>query len=198
MPELADAYEQRLPLLQELAERMERDLVEHLQDQGHVDRISFRAKGLDSFVRKSQRDEQPYDSPLAEVEDQIAGRVLVLFLSDVEPVQAAVETAFQPVELELKRPTKYNEFDYESFHGVYAIPPQHVPAGWGDLTDMPQTFELQVRTLFQHAYAEPQHDLGYKPEGPLDEETRRQLAWIAASSWGADQALERVRSHLDS
>jgi ppGpp synthetase/RelA/SpoT-type nucleotidyltranferase len=48
----------------------------------------------------------------------------------------------------------------------------------------------------QHAYAEPQHDLAYKPETPPSDEIRRELAWVAASSWGADQALERVRVEL--
>jgi ppGpp synthetase/RelA/SpoT-type nucleotidyltranferase len=62
---------------------------------------------------------------------------------------------------------------------------------------MPETFELQVRTLFQHAYAEPQHNLGYKPgDAQLTDEVRRELAWVAASSWGADQALDRVREQL--
>ena len=101
------------------------------------------------------------------------------------------------VEQDHKRPTQYNEFDYESVHGVYVLPPQYLPAGWEAQEDMPETFELQVRTLFQHAYAEPQHDLGYKPGGAdLTEETRRELAWIAASSWGADHALDRVRAQL--
>lgn len=44
-----------------------------------------------------------------------------------------------------------------------------------------------------HAYAEPQHDLSYKAAADLPSEIRRELAWVAASAWGADQAYERVR-----
>lgn len=95
-----------------------------------------------------------------------------------------------------RRPDRYNEFDYESFHAVYGIPPQAKPDGWDEREDLPRTFELQIRTLLQHAYAEPQHDLAYKPDTPPTDEIRRELAWVAASTWGADQALERVRDKL--
>lgn len=57
---------------------------------------------------------------------------------------------------------------------------------------MPETFELQVRTLFMHAWAEPQHNLGYKSPGDLSKEHRRHLAWIAASAWGADRGSRRL------
>jgi putative GTP pyrophosphokinase len=45
-----------------------------------------------------------------------------------------------------------------------------------------------------HAYAEPQHNIGYKPTGELPRQIKRELAWIAASAWGADQAFERLNA----
>lgn len=65
---------------------------------------------------------------------------------------------------------------FRPVEGEYRRPPQH--------------------TLFQHAYAEPQHDVAYKPAEQLTDDDRRELAWVAASAWGADQALERVRARL--
>lgn len=45
-----------------------------------------------------------------------------------------------------------------------------------------------------HAWAEPQHDMGYKGDpGP---EVKRELAWIAASAWGADRTLNEVARKL--
>jgi ppGpp synthetase/RelA/SpoT-type nucleotidyltranferase len=61
---------------------------------------------------------------------------------------------------------------------------------------MPTTFELQIRTLCMHAWAEPQHDVGYKSAEELSREDRRELAWIAASIWGADHGFERVLKRL--
>jgi hypothetical protein len=48
----------------------------------------------------------------------------------------------------------------------------------------------------QHGYAEPSTDLACKPEATLSDEIRQEPAGVAASSWGADQALERVRVEL--
>ena len=196
--ELRRAYRERLPLLEELAARLERELKRQFDGVPHIDRISFRAKGTDSFLDKvlERRLEPGYGEPLIEVEDQVAGRILVFFVSDIEPARANAEQVFTPVEAVHRRPERYNEFDYESFHAIYGIPPQAKPDGWDEREDLPRTFELQIRTLFQHAYAEPQHDLAYKPDTPPTDEIRRELAWVAASAWGGDQALERVRDKL--
>lgn len=194
MADLRESYESRLPVLDQLAGRLEVELCDHFKGRPHIDRISFRVKEAKSFLAKSQRDIQPpYEHPLIEIEDQIAGRILVLFPADVPLVVEHLNRLLSPVEYEHKRPTRYNEFDYESVHGVYTLPPPYLPPRWQEHNDMPQTFEMQIRTLFQHAYAEPQHDLGYKPDGPIDDDIRRELAWIAAGCWGGDQALERVR-----
>ena len=194
MLDLREAYELRRPVLKQVAGRLEVELQDHFDGRPHIDRISFRVKGVDSFVDKAEREiKLPYDHPLAEIEDQIAGRILVLFTDDVADTVAHLNQLLTPVEHDHKRPTRYNEFDYESVHGVYTFPPPYLAPGWDEHEDMPQTFEMQVRTLFQHAYAEPQHDLGYKPDMPIDDDIRRELAWIAAGCWGGDQALERVR-----
>jgi ppGpp synthetase/RelA/SpoT-type nucleotidyltranferase len=196
--DLRAAYEERLPLLQELAAKLEHETRRQFEGVPHIDRISFRAKGVESFLEKvlERRVDPPYAEPLIEVEDQVGGRILVFFVSDVDSAREQAERLFTPVEAVLRRPETYNVFDYESFHAIYGISPASKPAGWDERDDLPRTFELQIRTLFQHAYAEPQHDLAYKPETPPSDEIRRELAWVAASSWGADQALERVRVEL--
>jgi ppGpp synthetase/RelA/SpoT-type nucleotidyltranferase len=198
--ELEARYNERRPLLEQLGVNLEHEVRRHLDGIPHIDRISFRAKGTTSFLEKvlERNVEPPYEAPLIEVEDQVAGRLLVFFISDVEPTRIQAERMFTPVEAILRRPAHYNVFDYESFHAIYSIPPPMKPAGWNERDDLPRTFELQIRTLFQHAYAEPQHDLAYKPATPPSDDVRRELAWVAASSWGADQALERVRVELKS
>jgi len=87
---------------------------------------------------------------------------------------------------------KDEEFGYESHHLICMIPPQAKHIGWNNLEDAPRTFELQVRTLFMHAWAEPQQDPEYKAAEDLPREMLRELSWIAAPSWGPDQAFERI------
>jgi ppGpp synthetase/RelA/SpoT-type nucleotidyltranferase len=58
---------------------------------------------------------------------------------------------------------------------------------------LPQFFELQVKTLFQHAWSEANHDLGYKPGAtPLSSSEKRQLAFTSAQAWGADHIFDEL------
>lgn len=189
---LAARYQQRLPLLAELRTTLETNARAALAGVRHIDRISFRTKSLDSFIGKCLPEGKPlrYTDPLRDVEDQVAGRVIVLFEHDLEVVQDELESYFNLVQAERKRPERASEFGYESDHLVITIAEHHKPADWDTLDDMPVTFELQIRTLFMHAWAEPQHDLGYKPGRPLTHDDQRKLAWGASSAWGADRNLE--------
>ncbi len=191
---LKAAYSSRIEILQSTAARLETKVQDDLSELGHIDRVSFRAKGIESFVEKvlERKVEPPYKHPLTEVEDQIAGRVLVFFLSDIEFVRSRLEQVFTFVESTRREPKKDAEFGYESHHTVCVIPPEVKSNDWNDQPDMPNTFELQIRTLCMHAWAEPQHDVGYKSTEELTREDRRELAWVAASIWGADHAFERV------
>jgi hypothetical protein len=109
--------------------------------------------------------------------------------TDIQVVLDKLKSAFNEVESERKGPNSGWKFGYESHHLVCMIPPLAVPIGWNDLDDMPKTFELQVRTLFMHAWAEPQHDLGYKGPEDIPVAIQREWAWAAAAAWNGDQTL---------
>jgi GTP pyrophosphokinase len=62
-----------------------------------------------------------------------------------------------------------------------------------DRSMMPTFFELQIKTLFQHAWSEAEHDLGYKPGmKPLTPDETRRLAFTAAQAWGADHIFDEL------
>jgi putative GTP pyrophosphokinase len=196
MPDDIEArYGSRLALLEDLANALREECADALARMAHIDRVAFRVKSSAAFVAKARdpANDPPYLDPLIEIEDQVAGRVIVFFLNDIDNVEDRLSRSFRTVERVHRKPSRDAEFGYESRHFIYSIPVQLVPHGWIERADVPTTFELQVRTLMMHAYAEPQHDLQYRAPTDLAPETRRELAWIAASTWGADQAYERVR-----
>jgi putative GTP pyrophosphokinase len=187
---LRSAYAARGPLLEELAARLDRATRAALDGVPHIDRICFRVKEQGSFVKKAISPK--YTSPLTELEDQVAGRVITFFRDDIPIVRERLTEWFGDVEHVIKEPAGPTEFGYESDHYVFVITEHQKPEGWQNHAEMPTTFELQVRTLFMHAWAEPQHDLGYKTDTSLDRETARELAWVAASAWGADRTLNEI------
>jgi len=196
MPDdLADLYNARRSLLELSLKAIQDETNAALANVRHIDRISFRVKNTASFVKKAcdRKTTPPYQDPLTEIEDQIAGRIIVFFLTDILIVLNRLQGTFTAIERKYMRPLKDHEFNYESHHLICILPPHLKPNGWSERTDLPSTFEIQVRTIFMHAYAEPQHDIGYKAASELPSEIRRELAWVAASAWGADQALKRVQ-----
>jgi ppGpp synthetase/RelA/SpoT-type nucleotidyltranferase len=197
--QLIARYETRIDLLAELAEALDREVRRALDGVPHIDRVTFRVKPPRSFGRKAgdPRTEPPYADPLIEIEDQVGGRVIVYFLDDLETVAGRIMRTFNTVERIHHRPARDAEFGYESDHHICIIPPHVKPRGWDRRDDLPTTFELQVRTLLMHAYAEPQNEIGYRESAELAPEIRRELAWIAASAWGADQAYSRILHQHD-
>lgn len=194
------AYAERAALLTKLAQSLERELRSLLSGVPHVDRISFRSKSVPSFVEKAMDLEEDgkrkYAHPLEEIEDQVAGRVLVFFRSDIAAVRDAIEGKWRKAEQEHRKPARTSQFAYETTHRVCLITSDMWPEGWSDLEDPPTTFELQIRTLAQHAWSEPQHAF-YKRGGGLTEGSERKMYWAAASAWGIDSIWEDIQAELD-
>lgn len=191
---LEQAYKVRLPLLSQLRDNFKREMKETLGSLDHIDRISFRVKEIQSFLNKAldPTNNPPYTDPLVEIEDQVAGRIIVFFLSDLDRVREKLSYTFNTIEWSRRKPDRDQEFGYESEHLICTIPPHLLPHGWETRADLPRTIEIQLRTILMHAYAEPQHNIAYKASTDLPPEIRRELAWIAASAWGADQAYQRI------
>lgn len=192
------AYEARLGLLQTVVRTLETELSGMLAHLAHIDRVYFRTKSIASFVEKAQAMEEgrpKYDHPLEEIEDQIAGRVLVFYRPDIAAVLAALEGRWRKAEQAHRRPASTSQFDYETTHRICVITPDMCPPEWARLEENPTTFELQIRTLAQHAWSEPQHAF-YKNRGGLRESSERKLYWAAASAWGMDSIWEELQQEL--
>lgn len=85
-------------------------------------------------------------------------------------------------------PDEPSKFGYEGLHLVCFISPIIFNKYKGEHL-LPDFFELQIKTLYQHAWGQAEHGLGYKPGVKLNTDEKRKLAFIAAQSWGADEIL---------
>jgi ppGpp synthetase/RelA/SpoT-type nucleotidyltranferase len=116
-------------------------------------------------------------------------------LDDVEKVSTVIDSYYRRIELKELVPESLNEFGYVGKHYILAFP-EDLFADSADRTKHPQFFELQIKTLFQHAWSEAEHDLGYKPEEPLTPLQHRQVAFTAAQAWGADHLFSTLHGEL--
>ena len=162
----------------------------------HIDRISVRAKEPQRFADKACKtnDDETikYSDPLNEIQDQIGSRITVFYLSDVKTIRVKILQYFTPIEIVKKEPERNAEFGYFGEHFILKIPDDVVPDGLSDM-EHPEFFELQIKTLFQHAWSEAEHDLGYKPGvKPLTPDEKRRLAFTSAQAWGADHIFDEL------
>lgn len=189
MNELETVYKKRYEnYLQPLAERLEHLLQEYFREEQRIDRVISRAKSVESFIEKATRKidgKQNYNDPLNEIQDQVGSRIVPYYLDDVQRIEQVVRRYFRHVESQDVVPESESEFGYFGKHLVLFVPNQLLDVPVSTET-YPRFFELQIKTLFQHAWAEANHDLGYKPPWEWSSEDKRRIAFASAQAWGGD------------
>jgi len=193
---LKEDYEARFQqVLKPLAVSLEAYTRTLLEAEVRIDRIQARPKSVERFLGKAAKTEgdgPKYAQPLHQIQDQIGARIICFYLCDVDRVSAAIEKYFRPVEAREVVPEREAEFGYFGKHYVLIIPADVIDAAW-DKSHIPDFFELQIKTLFQHAWSEAEHDLGYKPgAADLTAEQKRRVAFTAAQAWGADILFDEL------
>lgn len=185
--------------LKPIAEKLEVYLRDVCSSCERIDRVSSRAKSVDRFIQKAAKleDGKPkYSDPLIQIQDQIGARIVTFYPLDVPVVAAVVTRYLRPIESVEIVPDRDSEFGYVGRHFILVLP-SDITADFAHVKDVPTFFELQIKTLFQHAWAEAEHDLGYKPTGPLLPLQKRKIAFTAAQAWGADQMFAELFLELN-
>lgn len=193
MDYLKEAYiEKYQTYLSPSAKRLEMHLRQLLNGVPRIDNICTRAKSVERFLGKAtkldyQTGKPKYELPLDEIQDQVGARIVVFYLSDVKVISDLVKKHFSPVENTVKEPLSDKEFGYFGEHFILALPTDVTH----DLhTDSSNVFELQIKTLFQHAWSEAEHDSSYKAPSEMTKDERRLVALSSAHAWAADRIFD--------
>ena len=197
--ELSNFYRERhQQILKPIAAALQDYLGEILGEQPRVDRVSVRAKSLESYLAKATKAEngqRKYSDPVTEIQDQLGARVIVFYLDDLPPIRKKISDYFGRIEDRRVEPESAAEFGYEGHHYILFLPEEAFPRGV-DRAASPKVFELQIKTLCQHAWSEASHDLIYKPEAELTHDQKRRAAFAAAQTWGADLVFHGLVKEL--
>lgn len=187
---LAPAYETALQDLQHEVRRL-------LEQHGFSPTIKARLKRFEAYFAKRQRQARGERKFSREsLTDFLGLRIICPFLADIEAVARLIETHFEVIETERKAAQhSFREFGYDSVHLL-------VPLGRGHLQQtMPGTepvCEIQLRTILQDAWAEVEHELVYKSDIALPNESiRRKLASLNATLTLSDLIFQELRDFQD-
>jgi putative GTP pyrophosphokinase len=183
-------YERHHAALKPLAQTLERELHAHLtQATIAVQFVASRVKTVDSLRKKIARPEKTY-TRLWDVTDLIGLRISTWFEDAIEDVARLIERAYAvdfTHSTDKLRFTDAGRFGYRSLHYVCGLPGGLLPE---------LRFEIQVRTALQHAWAEVEHDLGYKADA-VPEQIRRRFSRVASLLEIADQEFVSIRTELE-
>lgn len=134
-----------------------------------IHHVTSRVKRPASLGDKLRRKPGRYDT-LQDVTDLIGVRVITYFESDVGAVSRRLEERLLvDWENSVDKGMMHDpdRFGYKGVHYVVRAPEGHALG--------PQRFEVQIRSILQHAWAEIEHDLGYKNRQAVPREVRRRF-----------------------
>lgn len=188
-------YDELLPVYQEV-EQIAFELISNaLIGSGiHIHQIAHRIKEKDSALEKLDRKSTKYKF-LSEFTDMVGFRVICYFS---EQVNAVAEILGKVLDVDYSRsidkraaidPTR---FGYISLHFICSLPKDK---GYRDELSSVK-FEIQMRSILQHAWAEIEHDLGYKTEFAIPTKMRREFSRVAGLLEIADECFDNIRKYV--
>jgi putative GTP pyrophosphokinase len=175
---------------------MEKLLVDLLKAKSiNYHQISSRLKSRESLEKKVYRKEGYAD--LQDITDIVGCRIIAYFEDEVDKIASIIEKEFE-VDIENsidKRKVEFDRFGYLSLHFVAKL-----SKGRLKLTEYKRfsslKFEVQIRSILQHSWAEIEHDIGYKGKFSIPDIAKRRFSRIAALLETADLEFVRLRNDL--
>ena len=159
--------------------------------------VTFRAKTVESFTEKIKKPK--YKDPLNDLTDLAGIRIIGYVEDDVKQICQIIEELFDfdpNNSLDKSVELGVDKVGYKSVHYVCSLSKERI--------ELPEyerfrnlKFEIQIRTILQHSWAEIEHDKNYKFSGELPPEIQRRFKLVAGSLELADREFNQLSSDID-
>jgi ppGpp synthetase/RelA/SpoT-type nucleotidyltranferase len=184
---ILDEYRENLPRFLEVKEEILSSLKSTFDEAGLLlAGLESRVKSESSLAGKLELKGQKYKT-LADITDIIGLRIITFYIDDVDKVASAVERLFTvdwENSVDKRKVHEIDSFGYLSLHYICSRP------------DFPYRFEIQMRTVLQHAWANMNHDTGYKSGVEVPKRYLRNLSRLAGMLELVDEQFSLIRSEL--
>ncbi len=195
LPELLRLYDENRDAYQGFCETIT-NLIKRLMDAKGlvVHSISSRCKGRASLEGKIKN--KPKYKSLSEITDLAGVRIITHYSDDVDVVSQIIEEEFEvdfKNSIDKQKMLDPDRFGYLSRHYVVSL--------LAARAKMPEyevhkdlKVEIQVRSVLQHAWAEIEHDIGYKIKVEVPDPIKRRFSRLAGLLELADQEFISIRN----
>ncbi len=195
---ILDEYHSYLPVFTEMAEVLPAKLRKCFEEAGIiVAAVEHRVKTESSLAGKLELKGGKYRD-IFDITDVVGLRVITFYIDDVDKVASVVERMFEidwENSVDKRKAHEIDSFGYLSLHYICRIP----ESAYAD-PEHPELnrirFEIQMRTVLQHAWANMNHDTGYKSGVEVPREYLRNLNRLAGMLELVDEQFSRIRSEL--
>ena len=153
-----------------------------------------RVKAEQSLAGKLERKGDRYNS-LEDITDILGCRVICFLSDEIDKIGQKVEERFvidRENSSDKRALINEDSFGYLSLHYICSLP---FGDKWPDEI-CGKKFEIQIRTILQHAWSAIHHDIGYKSDFGVPREIRRQFARLAGLLELADDEFVRARDNM--
>ena len=196
--ELLAQYKSFLPVYKQMADVIPERLKEFFAEAGIiVAAVEHRVKAEGSLAGKLELKGSKYKD-IFDITDIVGIRVITFYIDDVDKVASVLERLFEidwENSIDKRKAHEIDSFGYLSLHYICRIPesaysdPEHP-----ELNKI--RFEVQMRTVLQHAWANMNHDTGYKSGVEIPTVYKRNMSRLAGMLELVDDEFSRIRREL--
>jgi ppGpp synthetase/RelA/SpoT-type nucleotidyltranferase len=156
--------------------------------------VTSRTKDLGSFVEKIER--KAYADPFQDNTDFAGVRIVCRLQDEVENVTEKLRSIFNVHDDEDKKDRLADDqFGYRAKHLIVSLKNGYYSPSAAPITEM--KCEIQIRTVFQDAWALLQHSIVYKNESKTPPEIRRSISRLAALMEIGDDVYARLVDDIE-
>ena len=156
--------------------------------------VEHRVKEEKSLAGKLERKGDGYNT-LEDITDILGCRVVCFLSDEIDKIGQKIEETFVidwENSSDKRALIKEDAFGYLSLHYICSLP---FGNKWPDAI-CGKKFEVQIRTVLQHAWSAIHHDIGYKSDFGVPREINRQFARLAGLLELADDEFVRARDNM--
>lgn len=197
---MVEEYTEIRPVYEAYTNKIE-ELIKSLLEKSDipVHSVTSRTKDTDSFSKKLKEKGKGYKI-FSDVTDLSGVRIICYFAGQVDEVAEIIKSNFiihHELSIDKRKTLDPDRFGYLSLHHVVELSE--------DRARLPEyerfkilLCEVQIRSILQHAWAEIEHDLGYKAPIEVPRESRRRFCRLASLLELADDEFDGIKKDIAS
>lgn len=198
LKKILEDYDKKCDLYESFTEKMHTLIEELLKENGiSVHSVTCRIKDRDKLEEKVRKSEDKYEK-LEDITDISGLRIITYFSDDVDFVAEIINKEFvidTYNSIDKREIMHSDQFGYLSLHYVVSLNKEREK-----LTEYKRfkdcKCEVQIRSILQHAWAEIEHDMGYKTHLEVPWQIRRRFTRIAGLLEVADSEFVTIKENL--